>query len=234
MKKSLTRRVPLFVTMLTAALIVVGWGVASAGPCIADGQTCRTDQSCCSGVCVKEAKKSFGTCNVIQCCVQSSPMGPLDTCVIETPAECAAAGGISHGLGSCSPNPCLTQCCVQSSPMGPLDTCVIETPEQCAAQGGIDHGSGTCSPNPCLPGCVQPGPDCVSCGTTCPAGTTVCAWPSSNTCGIHHFPNNVCIGLSCQSSTCDPFSPSGDASCPPGEACVLLSGTSRACCPPCF
>jgi len=34
MKKSLTRRVPLLVTMLTAAHIVVGWGVASAGPCI--------------------------------------------------------------------------------------------------------------------------------------------------------------------------------------------------------
>src|SRR4029450_12783199 len=62
MKRALTRRVPFFVTMLTAALIVVGWGVASAGPCIADGQTCRTDQSCCSGVCVKDIKKSFGTC----------------------------------------------------------------------------------------------------------------------------------------------------------------------------
>src|SRR4029450_13394635 len=73
------------------------------------------------------------------------------------------------------------QCCVPLSPI-----CNQVTPDQCTAQGGIDHGSGTCSPNPCRPRCVQPGPDCVSCGTTCPAGTTVCAWPSSNTCGIHH------------------------------------------------
>jgi hypothetical protein len=58
----LTRRVPFFVTMLTAAFIVVGWGVASAGSCIPDGQTCRTNESCCAGVCVKPSKKSFGTC----------------------------------------------------------------------------------------------------------------------------------------------------------------------------
>jgi hypothetical protein len=75
MTRSLTRRVPFVVTMLTAALIVVGWRVGSAGPCMGDGQTCRTDQSCCSGVCVKSSKKSFGTCNATQCCVQSSPMG---------------------------------------------------------------------------------------------------------------------------------------------------------------
>jgi hypothetical protein len=44
MKRALTRRVPFFVTMLTAALIVVGWRVAGAGPCIRDGQTCRTNE----------------------------------------------------------------------------------------------------------------------------------------------------------------------------------------------
>src|SRR5438552_390496 len=84
MKRSLTRRVPLFVTMLTAALIVVGWRVASAGACIRDGQTCRTNQSCCSGVCVKSSKKFFGTC-----------------C---TPTTCAAVGAncgmIADGCGS--------------------------------------------------------------------------------------------------------------------------------------
>jgi hypothetical protein len=223
MKRALTRQVPLLVPMLTAALIVVGWGVASAGPCVPDGQTCRTDQSCCSGVCVKEAKKSFGTCNIIQCCVQ-------DTCILETPAQCAAAGGISQGLGSCSPNPCVIQCCVQSSPMGAFDICLLETPAQCAAQGGIDRGSGTCSPNPCLPGCFPPCGSGVGCGT---CGNGLCASPLSNTCGIHHFPNPVCIAISgCRSSTCDPFSPSGDASCPPGQACAFVGGP--ACCPACF
>src|SRR5947208_12562240 len=83
MKRSLTRRVPLFVTILTAALIVVGWRVASAGACIRDGQTCRTNQSCCSGACVKSSKKFFGTC-----------------C---TPTTCAAVGAncgmIADGCG---------------------------------------------------------------------------------------------------------------------------------------
>jgi hypothetical protein len=80
----LTRRVPFFVTMLTVALIVVGWRVAGAGPCIPDGQTCRTDQSCCGGVCVKDTKRSFGTC-----C--SSPT----TCA----AEGANCGMIADGCG---------------------------------------------------------------------------------------------------------------------------------------
>src|SRR5262247_4158429 len=106
MRKSLTRRVSFFVPMLTAALIVVGWRAASAGPCISDSQTCRTDASCCSRVCVKDTKKSFGTCNATQCCVPSSPMGAFDTCTVETPAQCAAQDGIAQGAGSCSPNPC--------------------------------------------------------------------------------------------------------------------------------
>src|SRR5262249_40738618 len=104
-RRSLPRRVSFFVPMLTAALIVVGWRAASAGPCISDGQTCRTDQSCCSGVCVKSTKKSFGTC-ATQCCVRSSPMGAFDTCTVETPVQCAAQGGIAQGSGSCSPKPC--------------------------------------------------------------------------------------------------------------------------------
>jgi len=122
------------------------------------------------------------------------------------------------------------QCCVQSSPMGAFDICLRETPAQCAAQGGIDHGSGTCSPNPCLPGCFQPGPDCVSCGT---CGNGLCAWNGSNTCGTHHGPNPVCINPSdCSGGACS--AATGDASCPPGQACVLVGGSGPICCAGCF
>ena len=151
MKKSPTRRLSLLVPMLTAALIVVGWGVASAGPCIPDGQTCRTDQSCCGGVCVKEAKKSFGTCCSPTTCAAAGANcgtiadgcgGTLDCGTCTLPETCGGGG---------TPNVCGTaiQCCMQSSPMGAFDTCMVETPVQCHAQGGIAQGSGTCSPNPC-------------------------------------------------------------------------------------
>jgi hypothetical protein len=142
MKRSLTRRALLLVTMLTAALIVVGWGVASAGPCITDGQACRTDQSCCSGACVKDTKKSFGTCTVIQCCVRSSPMGAFETCTVETPAQCAAQGGIAQGSGTCSPNPC---------PSITTTTTVVSTTTTTTTQPDV-----TCSPV---------GAACGSCGS---------------------------------------------------------------------
>src|SRR5437867_1650792 len=109
----------------------------SAAECTGAGGTVRSSTNCCP------------TCP-IQCCVQSSPTGPFDTCVVETPAQCAAQGGIGQVFGTCSPNPCVIQCCVQSSPMGPFDTCLVETPAQWAAQAGIGQGSGTSSPNHCV------------------------------------------------------------------------------------
>src|SRR5262249_17049690 len=77
MKRSRTRRVSFFVPMLTAALIVVGWRAASAGPCIPDGQECQTAQSCCGGVCVKSSKKSFGTCGCATCAAEGADGGMI-------------------------------------------------------------------------------------------------------------------------------------------------------------
>src|SRR5262249_52214311 len=106
----------------------------SAAECFGAGGTVGSSTNCCP--------------SCPPCCVQSSA-GVFDAWVVETPAQCAAQGGIGQGSGTCSPNPCLIQCCVQSSP-GVFDTCVVETPAQCAAQGGVGQGSGgTCSPNPC-------------------------------------------------------------------------------------
>jgi len=114
MKRSLTRRVPFFVTMLTAALIVVGWRSASAGPCISDGQTCRTDQSCCGGVCVKSSKKSFGTCcsSLTTCAAEGANCGmiadgcggTLDCGTCTLPQTCG--GGGTPNVCGCSPTTC--------------------------------------------------------------------------------------------------------------------------------
>jgi len=117
MKRSRTRRVSFFVPMLTAALIVVGWRAASAGPCISDGQTCRTDQSCCGGVCVKSSKKSFGTCcsSLTTCAAEGANCGMIadgcggtldcGTCTLPqtcggggTPNVCGAPGVCGNGI----------------------------------------------------------------------------------------------------------------------------------------
>src|SRR5262249_33814373 len=163
---------PFFVPMLTAALIVVGWGVASAA-CLPDGEACRTDKKCCNPVCVKSSssKNSFGTCNAMACCLQSSPMGAFDTCTVETPAQCFAQGGIAQGSGTCSPNPCPTttidmtgRWVIQFLPGGPVvfdfmqvGTALTMTPaltQPGAATGTIDSTTGAftiADPLPCQP-----------------------------------------------------------------------------------
>jgi len=73
-----------------------------------------TDQ-CKAFLCTCTGEPGLLACGAIQCCVQSSPMGPFDTCIVETSAQCAAQGGIGQGSGTCSPNPCLIQCCVQTA-----------------------------------------------------------------------------------------------------------------------
>jgi hypothetical protein len=210
MTRSLTRRVPFFVTMLTAALILVGWGVASAGPCIPDGQTCRTDQSCCSGVCVKSSKKSFGTCNATQCCVQSSPMGAFETCTVETPAQCAAQGGIAQGSGTCSPNPCPPSTTSTSTTTTTTSSCPPATAAYC---GGADCGEGGMPGCPPFPSLCPQGMTCTTTGTSCactgdsiPCGDprlsgltcNFCKWgtcPPGMTCG--GVPKNGECGFDC-------------------------------------
>jgi hypothetical protein len=197
MKRALPRAVRFFVTMLTAALIVVGWRVAGAGPCIRDGQTCRTNDSCCSGVCVKSSKKSFGTCCTPTTCaavgascgmIADGCGGTLDCGTCTLPQTCGG-GGTPNVCGSTTTTTTTLppiQCCVRSSPMGAFDTCTVETPAQCAAEGGIAQGSGTCSPNPCPPTTTA---TTSSTTTTLPIPTNPCASDCDGACG----PDEECV-----------------------------------------
>jgi len=94
--------------------------------------------------------------NDVRCCLPDDS-GP--ECEDRTAAECAAAGGVDLGPGSCLPNPCSgatpapaadtdIRCCLPDD-SGP--ECEDRTAAECSAQGGINVGAGSCLPNPCLP-----------------------------------------------------------------------------------
>jgi hypothetical protein len=138
-----------------------------------------TDQ-CKAFLCTCTGEPGLPVCGAIECCVQSSPMGAFDTCTEETPAECAAQGGIALGSGTCSPNPCppITttttttttttlgiQCCVRTITCGAFDTCQVLQPGQpcngislpgnCTGPAPCAHATTTTPPSAC---CTQSTP----------------------------------------------------------------------------
>src|SRR5262245_55787156 len=147
--------------MLTAALIVVGWRVAGAGPCLPDGQTCRTTESCCSGVCVKSSKKSFGTCcsSATTCAAEGANCGmiadgcggTLDCGTCTLPQTCGGSG--TPNVCGCSPTTCAAEGAncgmIADGCGGTLDcgTCTLPrtcggsgTPNVCGAPGVCGNG----------------------------------------------------------------------------------------------
>jgi hypothetical protein len=112
--------------------------------------------------------------NDVRCCLPDDS-GP--ECEDRTATECAAAGGVDLGPGSCLPNPCSSpalppagdiRCCIPDD-SGP--ECEDRTPAECSAQGGVNIGAGSCDPNPCLPAGATT--------TTLPGGTTTTTVPGS-------------------------------------------------------
>jgi hypothetical protein len=100
----------------------------------------------------------------VRCCV---PDDGGTECEDRTAAECAAAGGVNLGFGSCLPDPCGdgsapapgdVVCCLPDD-SGP--ECEDRTRAQCAAEGGVALATASCTPNPCAP--VVPGDGNVRC-----------------------------------------------------------------------
>src|SRR5439155_11058046 len=95
----------LITLLAVVTLALVGQREAAAGPCKADGQTCRTSQSCCgtsgnNGVCVKASGARFGVCCTRKTCTTGADCGVVsdgcegtidcgDTC---TPPDTCTAG----------------------------------------------------------------------------------------------------------------------------------------------
>ena len=89
------------VLLATAILTLAGLREVTAGPCKADGQTCRTNQSCCgsgkNGVCVKAGGK-FGTCctpvtcTAVDCGSTSDGCGGVNECACAICEEHCANG----------------------------------------------------------------------------------------------------------------------------------------------
>lgn len=121
------------------------------------------------GVTVLQTAVSSGTLdpNKVRCCLPDDS-GP--ECEDRTAAECAAAGGVDLGPGSCLPNPCSGSappppgsdivCCLPDD-SGP--ECEDRTPTECSAQGGINLGAGVCTPNPCSGPTTPPDADIRCC-----------------------------------------------------------------------
>jgi hypothetical protein len=100
----------------------------------------------------------------VRCCV---PDDGGTECEDRTAEECAAAGGVDLGPGSCLPDPCRdgsgpapgeVVCCLPDD-SGP--ECEDRTRAQCAAEGGVTLGAASCTPNPCAP--VVPGDGGIRC-----------------------------------------------------------------------
>jgi len=141
--------------VLIALIVLAGWPRAvGASPCKADGQACRTNQSCCGAVCVNSAppgKRPFGAC-----------------C---TPTTCAPAQCGLIADGSC---PDMLNC--GDCPSGEI--CDAGTCATCA-----ECGAG-CSPGvPCCSGTICDAGTCVACaesGAGCGLGVPCCSGQACN------------------------------------------------------
>jgi hypothetical protein len=160
---------------------------------------------CNTGTCTCTGEPGLPVCGTIQCCVQSSPMGAFDTCTVETPAQCAAQGGMAQGSGTCSPNPCSTST-TSTTTSTSSTTCPTGTAFYCGMGPACGGGTQTCG-GPFPPLCPS-GMTCTTDGTTC--GCTGEAIP----CGDPRLTNNITCNF-CQWGTC-----------PPGMTCgaVPISG----------
>ncbi len=143
---------------------------AGAGDLSYDANTIFEDPLFCSAAVCTDAPTTGGSYTIFDtspCTAANSPCGlqigalgvncvtPTGaccfadgSCLIDTAAGCAGAGGAYEGDATvCSPNPCpqpTGACCATDG------SCTIETDADCTTGGGTYQGDDTeCSPNPC-------------------------------------------------------------------------------------
>jgi hypothetical protein len=112
----------LIALLAVVALALAGQREATATPCKADGQTCRTSRSCCgtsgnNGACVKASGAKFGVCCTPDCtgkacgdddgCGGSCTCTPPDICVAgrctgDCTVQCTDGSTITFGCIECA------------------------------------------------------------------------------------------------------------------------------------
>lgn len=190
-----------------ALLAPVGPREATASPCKADGDVCRTSRSCCGtrgndGVCVKAPAQGFGLCctrvgSDTTCDGRDDDCdGLVDEGYVATPTTCGTGGCASTGSLVCE-NGALRDTCDASAADG-----------QACTDGSVCTSGDTCNAGACtgasVPGCCETDQDCTS----------------PNTCGGDGTPN-VC---GCTPGTC---LPSDCGSVPDGCGGILDCPCSR-------
>jgi len=223
-----------FRILVLIAVLSVWPRIVGASTCKPEGQGCRTNQSCCSRVCVNSAppgKRPFGTCcTPTTCSAKGANCGWIDdgTCPDKLfCGDCTApdtcSGGGAPNVCGCTPTMCSATDCgtIPDGCGGTLDC------------GVCDVCSGVVLTT-CVPGSVNP-TGCPCAGTTqCTAGNVCPLAPgsSSGVCtAIDGTPGNpVCVpgNTSGLSATCCPCG--GTVNCALGNVCPLAPGCTSGVC----
>jgi hypothetical protein len=127
--------------------LLAGLGVwprtAAANPCKADGEACRTNQSCCGGVCVNSAppgKRPRGTCcTPTTCAAEGANCGLINDGTCPDMLNCGTCTDPETCGGSGTPNVCgtstttTTTTTTSSTIGGNCRTCWLSVSDLCTA-----------------------------------------------------------------------------------------------------
>ena len=214
---------------------------ARADSCKADGQACRTNQSCCSGACVNGAPpgtKPFGVCcTPTTCAAQGATCGTIPdgcggtlncgTCTTTTSTATTATSAptTTTTLPSCVFNDSLCETiCLTDADCPEGRTCAFESGFRCEPKltdGRACRRVGDCFSGCCCGAALQGLGFCAEPGDQCAAGTAIgCQCPGVQPCGQDSdcCSNQFCTGGFCFQKQLD------------GSQCVFNSGCTSGCC----
>jgi len=142
------RSFAIFVALVVA--LSVQARAARANSCKADGEACRTNQSCCSGACVNGAppgSKPFGLCcRPTTCAAQGATCGTIPSGDCPQPLDCGSCtspdtcgGGGTPNVCGCTPTTCAAQGAncgtISDGCSGALDCGTCTAPATCGGDG---------------------------------------------------------------------------------------------------